>query len=117
MKRILLAIVIMILIFFVGCHKPGIESTNGNGGNAGSETYYTLADLQQARDEGNCWTAIHGKVYDISDFVVQHPGGDIISEACGIDATTLFETRPGEGTPHSQSARQLLEDYYIGEFR
>lgn len=66
----------------------------------------------------SCWTVIRDKVYDITDFLDSHPGGEAIYQACGRDATTLFETRPeGSGTPHSANARAILEKYYIGDLR
>ncbi len=66
-----------------------------------------------------CWMAIHGKVYAIPDnFTETHPGGHVIYDGCGTDATTLFETRPmGTGTPHSENARSILEKYYIGDLK
>lgn len=70
-------------------------------------------------DSEECWTIIHGKVYDILDFATNsHPGGELIFEACGTDATKLFETRPmGSKTPHSEEARKILEKYYIGDLK
>lgn len=84
--------------------------------------YYTMADVQAhgaLGDSEECWTVIHGKVYDIAEFAASaHPGGELIYQACGIDATKLFETRPmGSGTPHSDNARKILEKYYIGELK
>lgn len=67
-----------------------------------------------------CWTVIHGKVYDITEFAdnFKHPGGEMIYQACGTDGTELFETRPeGSGTPHSANAREILDKYYIGDLK
>ncbi len=66
-----------------------------------------------------CWMVIHDKVYEIPDsFTETHPGGHVIYDGCGTDATTFFETRPqGTGTPHSTDARKLLEKYYIGDLK
>lgn len=66
-----------------------------------------------------CWMVIHDKVYEIPDsFTETHPGGHVIYDGCGTDATSLFETRPqGSGTPHSSNARNILEKYYIGDLK
>lgn len=66
-----------------------------------------------------CWMVIHDKVYEIPDsFTETHPGGHVIYEGCGTDATTFFETRPqGTGAPHSADARKLLEKFYIGDLK
>lgn len=42
------------------------------------------ADLQKHVDEADCWLAIHGKVYDVSSYLVDHPGGlDVMMEYAG----------------------------------
>merc|ERR1712054_247523 len=57
------------------------------------------------------WTVIHDKVYDITKFLDEHPGGEeILIENAGIDATENFED-----VGHSSDAREMLEEYYIGE--
>ncbi len=80
--------------------------------------YYTLEEVAKHSSREDCWIVIHGKVYDVTSFIPEHPGGDAILQGCGKDATELFETRPmGSGTPHSEEARELLERYYIGELK
>ncbi|RME31891.1 hypothetical protein D6789_01295, partial [Candidatus Woesearchaeota archaeon] len=62
----------------------------------------------------NCWTVINGKVYDLSSYISSHPGGPVITQACGKDATELFNTKGGAGRPHSAFAQELLEQFLIG---
>lgn len=86
---------------------------------------YTMAEVRkhgpESWDNGDssplCWMVIRDKVYEIPDnFIETHPGGHVIYEGCGTDATTFFETRPqGSGTPHSANAKSMLEKYYIGD--
>lgn len=46
-------------------------------------------ELQQHLEEKDCWLAIHGKVYDVSSYLVDHPGGlDVMMEYAG--ALPLF---------------------------
>jgi len=81
-------------------------------------TTYTIQELAKHSTRDDCWLLIHGKVYDVTSFVSNHPGGEAILEGCGKDATQLYETRPmGSGTPHSQRARDSLENFYIGEIQ
>ena len=57
------------------------------------------------------WTVIHDKVYDITEFLAEHPGGEeILIENAGIDSTENFED-----VGHSSDAREMLDEYVIGE--
>jgi hypothetical protein len=41
--------------------------------------------------EDDCWTVIDGKVYDLSRYANEHPGGvSAIAESCGKDSTKRF---------------------------
>lgn len=42
-------------------------------------------ELQAHVDEKDCWLAIHGKVYNVSGYLVDHPGGlDVMMEYAGV---------------------------------
>ena len=74
-----------------------------------------MKELAKHDNIQNCWLLIDGKVYDVTNFISTHPGGLAIVQGCGMDATELFETRPmGSGEPHSERARMMSDDYYIG---
>ena len=88
----------------------------GTAGKQAEGRSYSLSEVALHDSEEDCWLAINSGVYDVTDFVVFHPGGRALLEGCGRDASELFETRPmGSGTPHSDRARGVMEDYYIGE--
>ena len=77
---------------------------------------YTEDELSQHNSKQDCWLAIEGNVYDVTNFIPQHPGGKAILEGCGTNATQLFNTRPmGSNTPHSPKAREKLPNFYIGK--
>ena len=66
--------------------------------------------MAQHKSENDIWVVIHGKVYDVTPFMNEHPGGaDILLDAAGKDATGDFED-----TGHSQDARKLLKKYEVG---
>lgn len=76
---------------------------------------YTLQEVAQHASETDCWMAIEGKVYDVTKFVSQHPGGKAIVNGCGKDATELFNERPSNNMgPHPDQARQALANFEIG---
>lgn len=55
------------------------------------------------------WTCF-GQVYDVTDFLDDHPGGgESITICAGQDSSEEFNAL------HSDKARAMLEDYYIGE--
>ncbi|OMP03666.1 hypothetical protein COLO4_10275 [Corchorus olitorius] len=50
-------------------------------------------------------------VYDLTKFLEDHPGGDeVLLSATGKDATDDFED-----VGHSDSARDMMNQYYVGE--
>ncbi len=82
---------------------------------------YTLSEVAQHASKDDCWAIMSGDVYDLTEFINRHPGGDEILRACGTDATTLFNSRQtqdgqwvGSGTPHSQAAMEQLAKLKIG---
>ncbi|GAB4826132.1 Cytochrome b5 isoform E [Ancistrocladus abbreviatus] len=59
----------------------------------------------------DCWLIISGKVYDVTPFMDDHPGGDeVLLSAIGKDATNDFED-----VGHSDHAREMMDKYYIGK--
>jgi L-lactate dehydrogenase (cytochrome) len=51
----------------------------------------TYDQVAQHDKEEDCWVVIHGKVYDLTKFLPDHPGGvKIIAKWAGTDATEAF---------------------------
>ena len=42
-----------------------------------TETTYrvSLAELGKHNTKGDCWVAVHKKVWDVTEFLDEHPGG------------------------------------------
>ncbi|KAI0482463.1 FMN-dependent dehydrogenase-domain-containing protein [Xylariaceae sp. FL0804] len=50
------------------------------------------AEVAKHNSKESCWVVIHGKAYDVTDFLPEHPGGmGIILKYAGKDATEEFE--------------------------
>jgi cytochrome b involved in lipid metabolism len=66
------------------------DEKNDKGGNTPS----TLQEVALHATTDDCWAAIHdSNVYDLTDWVDDHPGGSIFIEAiCGKEGTDLFST-------------------------
>ncbi|KAL5711770.1 hypothetical protein ACHQM5_014012 [Ranunculus cassubicifolius] len=72
---------------------------------------FTLSQVSEHNNSKDCWLVIHGKVYDVTKFLEDHPGGDeVLLTATGKDATEDFED-----VGHSTTARAMLEEYHVGE--
>lgn len=72
------------------------------------------AELYKHNSGKSCWLLISGKIYDVTTFLNQHPGGaSTILPTCGTDATVAYDTKGGTRS-HSSSATAMLAAYYIG---
>nr|XP_058900908.1 cytochrome b5 type B isoform X2 [Kogia breviceps] len=76
-----------------------------------SVTYYRLEEVAKRNSPKEIWLVIHGRVYDVTRFLNEHPGGEeVLLEQAGGDATESFED-----VGHSSDAREMLKQYYIGD--
>ncbi|KAI0042574.1 glyoxylate dehydrogenase [Auriscalpium vulgare] len=49
-------------------------------------------EVEQHASRDSCWIIVHGKVFDVTDFLDEHPGGSkIILKYAGKDATEAYE--------------------------
>ncbi|KAK7694509.1 hypothetical protein QCA50_001695 [Cerrena zonata] len=52
----------------------------------------TLSEVSKHNTDKSCWVIIKNKVYDVTDFLAEHPGGaKIILKYAGRDATSAYE--------------------------
>ncbi|XP_061671170.1 cytochrome b5 [Syngnathoides biaculeatus] len=73
--------------------------------------YYTLEDIRVHNMCNDTWLIVHDKVYDVTRFLEEHPGGEeVLLEQAGADATESFED-----VGHSTDAREMLQQFCIGE--
>ncbi|CAH0482088.1 unnamed protein product [Peronospora belbahrii] len=76
---------------------------------------FTLEDVKSHNTAEDCWMIIRDegirKVYDVTAFLNDHPGGpEIMVDVAGKDATEEFED-----IGHSNDARTQLKNYEIGQ--
>ena len=103
---------------FQSLNSPKMNDTSMNDSSKELEkdlSKLTLDNIAKHNKENDCWLIINDRVYDVTSYIPFHPGGKqrIINE-CGGEATTAFNTQGGEGA-HSDVAKSLLENYYIGD--
>ncbi|XP_015923335.1 cytochrome b5 [Parasteatoda tepidariorum] len=72
---------------------------------------YSLEEIADHHDKKSTWILIHGNVYDVTNFLEEHPGGEeVLLDQGGKHATEAFED-----IGHSTDARELMKQYKIGE--
>jgi len=72
---------------------------------------FTKKEVETHKDKKSTWIGIHDNVYDVTEFLEEHPGGEeVLLEQAGKDATENFED-----VGHSTDARTLMKQYLIGE--
>jgi len=73
-------------------------------------TTITLQEVAKHNKNGDLWLAIRGKVYNVSAFLGEHPGGEeVLRDVAGKEATKDFDD-----VGHSDEAARMMEKYYVG---
>lgn len=73
----------------------------------------TASTLSKHASATDCWSAVNGKVYDLTDWINKHPGGaGFIQGMCGINASAAFD---GQHSGQQRPA-QFLASYQVGVF-
>ncbi|KAK9870976.1 hypothetical protein WA026_009937 [Henosepilachna vigintioctopunctata] len=76
-------------------------------------TLYRLEEIKKKNGKNNerTWIIFKNSVYDVTDYMKDHPGGpDLVEEYAGKDATRAFND-----AGHSSDALKLLKGLKIGE--
>ena len=98
MKKIIITIVLLVVIaggvfFYVNSKgktnmREYADSLQVNS-NA-STTIITMGEVAKHNQKTDCWMVINGEVANVTGFVDKHPGGEVIVQGCGKDATEMF---------------------------
>lgn len=76
----------------------------------------TASTVASHSTQGDCWMIYNSKVYNITSYIPFHPGGtNAITPWCGKDGTNAFNTKGSIGNSHSSGAKNLLNNYYVGD--
>ena len=59
---------------------------------AGDLKSYSFDEVAAHDKPDDCWLVVSGQVYNVTDFVPTHPGGNMIYVNAGKDSTFLFES-------------------------
>ncbi len=102
-----LAIFSALLLAACGSEQEPPEPPAG-GSNAES---FSMAEVEENSTPDSCWVAIEGRVYDLTAWIDEHPGGPArIEQICGTEASDAFF-----GQHHGQERpREQLAEFEIG---
>lgn len=65
-------------------------------------------DISTHNGPDDCWIVVDGAVYDVTDWIKDHPGGDILATLAGEDASAMFHCC------HLHDIAPMLERFKIG---
>ena len=84
-------------------------SSSASGGASGT---ITMAEVAKHKLKSDCWSAIDGKVYDLTHWIERHPGGPgVITFICGKDGSSSFNNQhSGQQRPADE-----LRNFYKGD--
>lgn len=71
----------------------------------------TFAQVKKNNKSTSCWTVVNNKVYNVTNWINQHPGGSSrILALCGKNGTSMFDGKhSGQSAPEN-----VLASYQIG---
>ncbi|KAF2915708.1 cytochrome B5-like protein [Oryza sativa Japonica Group] len=73
---------------------------------------YTKKEVSTHNTRKDCWIIVKDKVYDVTSYVEEHPGGDEILNNAGGDSTEGFL-----GPQHGFRVFEIIEDFCIGKLK
>jgi uncharacterized membrane protein len=93
--------------------KLAATTSSTQSSSTNSSATYSATDLKKNASAASCWSVIDGNVYDLTQWIKKHPGGQgAITSLCGVDGSARFNgAHSGEAGPINS-----LTPYKIGKF-
>ncbi|KAF7557699.1 hypothetical protein G7Z17_g393 [Cylindrodendrum hubeiense] len=78
-----------------------------------SATELTFKDVAKHSTKSDLYVVIDDKVYNLSAFIDEHPGGEeVMMDLAGTDATDAFED-----VGHSDEAREIRDKLFVADLK
>jgi cytochrome b involved in lipid metabolism len=77
------------------------DTTTATASIATTTATISLTEVSQHSTADDCWSVVNGNVYELTQWINDHPGGSSpIESMCGVDASTAFNSQhSGQGDP------------------
>ncbi|KAL6662024.1 hypothetical protein ACP70R_001408 [Stipagrostis hirtigluma subsp. patula] len=113
---VIISLIILLALgaFFVipKSENKGKSKKTDSGADGTASRSYTMEEVSKHNTRKDCWIIIKDKVYDVTSYVEEHPGGDAILNNAGGDSTEGFF-----GPQHGTRVFDIIEDFCIGELK
>ena len=98
-----------------GDETDDADTATAEGAESSDETTedeaFGIHEVEANDTADSCWAVMNDSVYDLTDWIDQHPGGEErIERLCGTDATEAFEDQHGG----SDGPEAQLSEFEIG---
>ncbi|XP_008798668.1 cytochrome B5-like protein isoform X1 [Phoenix dactylifera] len=116
MEMIVMTLVVLIVLgaLYLIPRSKNKGKAKGTNTSATSKTLktYTQKEVSLHNKRDDCWIIVKGKVYDVTPYVEEHPGGDAILNNAGGDSTEGFY-----GPQHATRVFDMVDEFYVGDLK
>ncbi len=74
---------------------------------------YSIKQVEKHNKKNDAWIIYKGYVYDITKWIPNHPGGNIIMKGVGKKIDNLFT----KFHSHSDNAKNIMKQFKIGKLK
>ncbi len=99
-RMFLVAFVFLAAVLLAGC-----TGQNSNMQNTSISQSFTLQQVSQHSSPSDCWVAMGGKVYNLTEFISSSQFGKNFEQNCGTNATNAFQNRPSPSNGQDMNRR------------
>lgn len=108
----LLAGALAAIFLFQSKSKDPSRAASKNATSKEHQQFFTASEVSKHNTAHDCWIVIKNKVYDVTPYVEEHPGGYSILNHAGDDSTEGFY-----GPQHASRVFDMVDEFYIGELQ
>lgn len=106
--KVILGLILVLLAAYYMFADPGGATDDDDHGEKGP---FTVEEVAKHNKEGDAWIIVEGKVYNVTKYIDEHPGGvNALKAYAGRDATKAFR-----GPQHGAQVDDVIALFYIGE--